>query len=401
MMSTLLGIALASSGMTQLRLNGVGPSELLILSVIGLSVLKMTVTGRHKSGALIPAYIFLMIQLVVFGSLAVAFATIADTVFTKWLRQITFILMPMLLPILYSLAFGYSSFVQALKVFSQWAILIYLIPYAMSFAGIMTLGGIDFYYGPRYLGWSQNPNQTALVLGVAVPMLYYFMTKKMVSGLRYWVMIVLGIAMGLATKSDALLVCWIGIVGFVFLSDLIERRKAVKSDTALFIRAFKILLTLAVFVAVLLWARNNAVEIYDGSGAGMGAGQGQVRVLLWMNAFSAFLDSPVIGHGHGHFSGLGGPYNGSEAHNFYFDWLAAYGIVGIVFFAYLILSISVRLTMHRKFFVLALLFLILALSLFHFYGRHPVFWTMIYFCGLFSYSLDLQVPRNHADGRNR
>lgn len=373
----LLGSTLAFSVMTQLRVgNLVGPAEALMLLSFGLALAQIVKTGRSKTGRISKLYLSLAVYLVIVGNFAVLLAEFRGTIYPEWWRQLSFIFFPMILPVLYSVAYGPRVIESVLQLFAVLAVTISAVPFLLTLVGITMLGPIDFMYSTRFTGWARNPNQTALVIGLAVPMLYTMLTKGQIARGRGLVLIGLGVWIGIATRSDALLLCWIVVIGLL----LAPQRSQFKSRILRLLASFaKTVVSVTAFGVSMLWIFNNADDLYYGTGTGMGENQGAVRVTLWMNAYRAFLEAPLIGHGHGHFSGLGAPFLGSEAHNLYFDWLASYGLLGSILLAMLLIAIGLGLLKQRKMLLFSMLTLILTLSVFHFYGRHPLFWTFLFY----------------------
>jgi len=375
----IFGFALALSSATQLRVGGIGPSELLLALVLLFCVLQLVYAKKIKPNVYQKAYGYIVLNFFVFGFVGVLYALQLGTAYHGWVRQMIFIFFPLLLPLLYCLAFGNKSLRTTLLVFSTFSIIIIAVPFLFTSIGINSVGPVDFMYANRFTAWAKNPNQTALVIGLAVPSIYMFLLDGEIKKKKAYVLLAIGIFMGLSTRSDALLVCWLGIVGIIFIQKGNTDKKSSRATTILKL-SLKIAFVIGILGASLYWMGSNAEDIYTGVAGGQ-TNQGQVRVTLWINAFNAFLDSPYIGHGHGHFSGLFSSYTGSEAHNFYFDWLASYGAIGFIIFLLFIIPVLTKLVLQKRIILFGLVVLVMTLSVFHFYGRHPVFWVYLFFAG--------------------
>ena len=73
------------------------------------------------------------------------------------------------------------------------------------------LGPIDFWYGPRLRGWSENPNQMAIAMA-AMPYLGWLLLRRTSSWfgkLAYALGIAASIAAGFASQSDGLRGAWV------------------------------------------------------------------------------------------------------------------------------------------------------------------------------------------------
>ena len=99
-----------------------------------------------------------------------------------------------------------------------------------------------------------------------------------------------------------------------------------------------------------------------------------VRFALWKHGIDALLTSPVVGLGPGAYSGITKPFDGIEAHNSLIDWGTNTGIVGVVLFAALILSLLKMGWRNRNFVGIIGIFSLLMFAQFHYVFRQPIFW---------------------------
>lgn len=98
------------------------------------------------------------------------------------------------------------------------------------------------------------------------------------------------------------------------------------------------------------------------------------RIALWQNGLRAFADSPIIGNGPGHFSGIDGPFEGKEAHNTLIDWSASTGIIGLFALAAWAVTLAWQAWRRRNLFGLCGMTALVVFAQFHFVLRQPIFW---------------------------
>ena len=103
-------------------------------------------------------------------------------------------------------------------------------------------------------------------------------------------------------------------------------------------------------------------------------GEGAVRVDLWHNAVIAIGSSFLLGLGPGAFSGIEGPFLGTEAHNTILDWGMSSGVVGMFIFIALLLWVSWKAVVRGNILLVTAMVAIFVFSLFHYVLRNPVFW---------------------------
>ena len=378
------GVGLAFSSFTQLRfIDGVGPGEILLVVVMVLSMIVIATRARLSENARVwSLYIPSLIVCLFFSLVGLLLAISRGTESEEWGRQYIFIAGPLLFPLFLWMAFGLSGLDRAFLIFSILVIAVYSALYGLTLLGISSFAGVELKYGwIRFRGLADNPNQAALAIGMAVPFIWWQSALGRVPTPLSLTFIAAGVIVGLATYSEALWVAWALMGGVAIAHSPHSTGKRGKSiGVQLLLRLIKYLLVLAVFGAGLYWLFSNVVTMYDGVGEGMGNNQGETRFHLWSVAVEAWMYAPVFGHGPGHFSGVSGPFLGDEAHNLLFDWLASYGIVGAILFFGSLIYIATRLLLSKYFILLSLLGVLMLLSIFHFYARHPVFWFAIFYC---------------------
>lgn len=219
----------------------------------------------------------------------------------------------------------------------------------------------------RYSALSLNPNQLALYL-LPIPFFVYIQYMLGGIGIRFAALqISLVLLINYFAFGKGLFAAWfVGFAVFLLLGSYGKINKKILAIKMIF---FTLLMPLIYFILSPL-----IVALYTGDAPGSMEGQGEGRIVLWMNGLSAWLDAPFLGHGPGHYSGHTTPFEGVEAHNFFIDWLAAYGVVGGMALLIFYLVLIKRTFTDESWIILALYASILTQTLFHFYGRQPVYW---------------------------
>jgi O-antigen ligase len=384
-LALLAGASLALSTATQWRAEfGFGPGDLLLGLVGGLALLKLGLRGfvRRSSVAVIWPYLGVVVVVLFVSLLGLTMALYQGYASETWVQQYFFVGFAILYPLILWVTLGYKGFWKTLLWYSVLTVACsggLLLFTVVSEPDIL---GLSLYYGAiRFRGWANNPNQMALAVS-AIPFLMVLLIRNRLVDWRIGLFVLIGaIVVGLATKSNALLVAWVLGLGLIVVSG--SKGRNVGGVWGWLNRRRRVVRSITVFAAVLLmgvgvaWLAQNWVALYEGSIAGGAAGQGSVRVDLWRHGIRAWSASPIVGLGPGHFSGLGGPFGGAEAHNLYVDWLTSYGLVGLAVLAGLFffgLSAALR---EREYVLIGLLLVVALISMFHFYARHPIFWMFL------------------------
>lgn len=219
----------------------------------------------------------------------------------------------------------------------------------------------------RFSALSLNPNQLAMFL-LPVP---FFSLALWKLGERKLVIVILEIfsivLVNVLVFGKSLFMAWIvGAMIIIFLGIPPKQRWCLKKHHVLLIA-----ISLPIFFLIVLPV---ALRFYVGDAPGSIEGQGDVRLILWIHGLAAWVDAPLFGHGPGHYSGLDAPYEGMESHNLIIDWLSAYGLMGLlVLLAFVYWAFRVAFA-NSIWIAFALLTVLAAQSLFHFYARQPIFW---------------------------
>lgn len=388
----LFSFALVCSFFTQLRLEGagVGIGDLLLVITLIISLIKYLFSrAKVKSFRFYFIFVYYLLSLSLLGMF---FSKHTDFSEIDWFRQYILIGFAALYPIIVHQAFGRQFIYDVINAFAVKGTIIHFLLLLLAIAGLNQIAGIDLYYGGiRFTGLSNNPNQAAFALYLSLIILLGAYQNKTGPG-KTPLMILIGMAFitGISTLSDAWLVTVVISIGMILTRENPTKKTGnQKAREAFFV--IRVFSTIVIFIASLSWLLINAETIYSGGGEGMGSNQGDDRITLWKHSIEAWLYSPIFGHGPGHYSGVFRPFEGSEAHNLFFDWLAAYGLFGIVLLIALLGVIAYQLLKSKNLYGLALLFGIVLFSLFHFFARYPIFWLCIYYCYLLSYD---KVVRN-------
>lgn len=231
------------------------------------------------------------------------------------------------------------------------------------------------YYGVRFQGWSDNPNQIAMVL-VPLPFLSMFaaaQTRNRSMRLLMYGTCAGAIVSGLGTLSDALLASWcVAISAWVVLAALERGRQRGARASAPPRLGNWLLVHLVILLATLsvLSATTSLVsDILQRE-----SNQGSVRLLLWVHGMQAAGESPWFGLGPGAHSGVTGPHAGLEAHNTWIDLLAGAGFIGLAAYVAFLVWVAGGLLKPLAPLLVATLVALLVFSTFHFVLRHPTFW---------------------------
>lgn len=222
----------------------------------------------------------------------------------------------------------------------------------------------------RFSGLSQNPNQLALYL---LPIPFFSLVSYLKNRKNIWLVcfeIMAAISINFFVLGKTLFVGWLTSLAFLFLIGFVYIGE-------LRINLFNIIIKFLFLCLVALMLLPMIFALYKGDTAGSVEGQGDDRLALWKNGLDAWFDSLLFGHGPGHYSGIEMPYQNMEAHNFWIDWLSAYGFVGgCALILYLLLNLM-KIFHAKNWVIVAFYISIFIQTTFHFYGRQPFFWMLL------------------------
>jgi len=346
----IIGILLFANSFTALRIGGSGPLEMLFLfSLFGLVFFKL----KNK-------FAFNYISLIALAYLIFFMAPITFLNFSEeFLGSST--------RTLYALIYGsLIGFVAANTSRNEQKYIAYGTFFILGITVAIVLIQYDFNAISRLLFLSANPNQIALY---ALGSLFII-----AQGTKHLYVLLIGFIAafiyGSLALSDSYFVSLLVILSFLSLHIVLKRK--------LFLILGLIWLILLLFAWPLAFPDTSYVtpvlDLWNE------ADQGGSRTTLATNGITAFLSSPIFGHGGGAFSGTEIPFMRFEAHNTIIDFLTMGGLPWFII-VYLPFVFAARiLATNHQFFLLGCLMAIIVFSLFHFIGRHPIFWFIWGYC---------------------
>lgn len=307
----------------------------------------------------------------------------------------------------------FSSFIKALGVIPVLLLAIPFLCFLTDSNELAQLFRINTDYPSRLSAWSTNPNQLALLL---LPIPIWLMAVYRESNwqgarwLRNFLLLWAFFFLGICVRSDALLLAWcIGLplltimasfwvkqinwkmfatmlVAFVLAFSTFKvmidgpgREQLLKIETAIVSTVSSMFGEAAPEQPKKAFAPGKSDSII---GVGFDENKGGVRKTLWIHAYDAWRQSPIIGHGPGAFSYLEDPAKKEEAHNLGFDMLTQVGIAGVLLFAALYLWLLFKAYQARDPYSLAVLIVLMLFSGAHFMLRQPVFSLYMIICAL-------------------
>lgn len=272
--------------------------------------------------------------------------------------------------------------------------------------------GLDLWYGglgERFLGWSVNPNQMALLLVLAPFLGLYILTASFPHtgvGMALWSLLTAGaMAAGWATDSGALRAAWsVCIPVLALIHGVAVLRGAALRPLVLLIACVLVAAMMLALAARMESAASPQGEPTEALALGSGIqlesiesayvrnDDVTVRGRLMLHGWEAFRSSPLFGLGPGAFSGLQGPFQGSEAHNSLIDWGTNTGLVGMAALLALVGWVAVQLLRAGQWALLAGLLALAVFSLAHHVLRHPLVWGWLVLVA----QLALEIQRKNA-----
>ena len=220
----------------------------------------------------------------------------------------------------------------------------------------------------RLSGLASNPNQTSFVVFLLSGLsLYYVINSTSISKKSFHIFILLfSILISLHVDSDAL---YIGIIAFLLFTIFLY--------LPAYFKVFTIILTTTVMIYIFL--NIEVLESYTSTF------QAQERLSRWLSFEGLFPQVLVIGFGLGAHGPsfadtyayvIGSPLQNTEFHNIFLDLFSQFGIL----FSFFIISIYIynlmRMYNKKLYLFIALAIGLFAMSFFHMYLRHPIFWLI-------------------------
>jgi len=217
----------------------------------------------------------------------------------------------------------------------------------------------------RFSGFAKNPNELGTAATIMPFVAFYLYKEKKIKLISLIITLITVVILAKAISSDAL---FYAFLASAFLFTFFVTKK--------YHISLRILLFLVFFLILYVFLIKN-VETYivktnnDGN-------QASVRYTLWKNALLATEHSPLVGFGPGFFSGIDRPFEGSEAHNTFIDYLTNTGLIGLSIYLLFLGKIVLRLYAIKEYSLIVAFFALIIFSLFHNILRHPVFWLFLF-----------------------
>lgn len=376
---TWFSVGLVLTTATQLRqsASGIGLGELLLACWSATSLLALAAQRRFDHSHVVKA-------LLVFWTVALsalAMGMILDPVPLNWAsvshdgQAILFVALVMLS---FAAPNGFiMRFRRTLILTLSLALVSLLLLWFAAFA-VSTIGPVTLWYGPRFIGWAENPNQVALLMTPA-PFVCCHLASSLRGSRRYAVLL-LGLAavvLGVASQSDALRVSWALTTVFVIVTGWSRVAIAARTRSVAALIAFGLTPIVAMLILSTFASHLSEAAVDVGRHVYEEGHQGPDRVAAWRGGIAVILDSPVFGKGPGTHSTEYMSLNGIEAHNTIIDWGTNTGMVGIA--AYLGLLLWATITVWRSGSVLlgGALLALFSFNMFGYVLRQPVYWFYV------------------------
>lgn len=379
--STILGVAIALTTATQLRVSGTpyGPGEVIIVLWVlaaGLSTFGRGTLVLSRFPRVFVTFWFVAF-LALFGGWFVAEQMGVSPAFASRDAKAF-----ALSAALFSLVVTRRQCEQRVQVALVALLLATTVPLfgllCAHWLGYGSIGPLRLHTEGRFLGWSLNPNQTAFAVVLAPVFALHGLRRSERAGVAlYAVIIGASISVGLATASDALAFAWatgsLALIGSMWVGPPRAHRDG---DVRHGLTRMVALLAVAAAVtasgdALLGLVRESFESNYERGG------QGSDRTTLWVHALQAIAHSPLVGLGPGAHSGNAGPFGATEAHNTPLDWTASTGLVGLAALVWLVIHVARRVVEARQPLGIVALLCLGIYACFHNVLRQPVGWVYI------------------------
>lgn len=244
-----------------------------------------------------------------------------------------------------------------------------------------------WWFGPRFRGFAQDPNQLGFYLA-ALPFMAVWLTRRRDQAhsrsraalSRPWMAVALAVCAGgmVMTQSDSLALAWTAGLLAMYARHYVTLLG--RPVTGYWSGVLQIFIIPAAVVAVAV-SLSGPIIGSTVTGVQSLAGkdnQASTRLALWESAMQATSESPVFGWGPGSYSGLYGPYEGFEAHNSYLQLATNAGIIGLGALAILLLGLLASAWRSGSPPLVGGVAALMVLMVFHHALRHPVLWFDIW-----------------------
>lgn len=278
------------------------------------------------------------------------------------------------------------------------------------YVGIQILAAVIFrgpdiwWFGPRFRGFSQDPNQMGFYV-LALPFLALWLRSRTYMGVRpqrVWdgvglaALLIVCATVAVLTQSDSLLVAWVagGLAAYFryYIGSLFRPIRGYwRGALTLFVGP-------AVVLALVVGYSSFAVDAVTRSLDELVTkdNQAATRMALWESAMEVVYDSPLVGWGPGSYAGPTGPYGEFEAHNSYLQLATNSGMIGLGALVLFLLSVWAATWNSGSPWLAGAAVAVMVLMFFHHSLRHPVLWFTL--CALLAMaSLPTTAPRRHLN----
>lgn len=252
--------------------------------------------------------------------------------------------------------------------------------------GTYELGPLQLWYGPRFRGWAENPNQMAMLL-LLTPFFLIGQCPMAQRALRlaFGFLLVVSLGTGYCTRSDALLVAWAVAFGVLMLLSWFERLRSTRRTASVVFTRWVVFPTVAALLAICFGSEMLGKIWRSLEGMYFEGLQGSARLSLWINGIAAICASPIVGLGPGSHSGGIGAFQGYESHNTIIDWGTNTGVAGILLLVGLFCWLGYRMLKTRNAVGFAAVLSLVVFSSFHYVLRHPIIWYYMIALAVMSY----------------
>jgi O-antigen ligase len=259
-----------------------------------------------------------------------------------------------------------------------WLLSLSLVPLFILWVGGLStpnLGPLSLWYGRRFAGWAENPNQLAL-LTTPAPFLCFHLAANLSGISRYWNLVLAAVAVvvGLATSSDALRVAWLASGVLLLAMGWARMAMRIARDKRAAVIALGLVPTIGGAAALGLGTSVAHIAVKFAQTTFAAGRQGTDRLSAWREGAEVIDSSPVFGRGpgaHGHALMSAEPM---EAHNTFVDWGASSGLFGLSAYVGLLALTGVIVLRRGYLLLFAAVFALTVFSLFNYVVRQPIYW---------------------------
>lgn len=358
LIAVIFGFAFGIGHLTSLRFAGpIGLSEILVgggIFLLASVILRMQLPiypDFFRSIAIFLGFLIVLVAPLV-TAITYFFSDFSDNIFPEYILSFIASVALMLL-------FRTGALADAINFRLLAIVFVLVFSLANVYAALFSPSDIVF---TRFHGGANNPNQLLVYIYSAAIFVALYARRYVLYALPilvYW---------GIQSGSDAFalsVVMGVGFFLFFVVSGYISRGTNVHASSLVFFIALFIVLILPFF------------DISFLSDDWSAADEGGLRGVLLKNGLLAAAHSPVLGNGVGSFSGILTPFEGKEAHNTFVDFAVQFGFPFAICI-FFIQGYAAFQALRRDDFLLSVLFIAFMLtSLFHFVGRHFVYWAVL------------------------